>query len=598
MDVDGDESVQAELDPYRFVPYEARAGADSSAQGARCLAVAEEFSEEIAAALERLHDGLDALIDIGQRGDFGALDPRCLLRLASEFEAFRSRSILIDNHVVEAAGEDPSFATFTGEKRVARGLARSLRIGIAEANARERRAKRLLTRNGFSAGEKPPALPSLASAVAAGAVTTGQVDEILTAMRRINAIPAIDPSLSEQAEEVLVRHADALGPAELKVASEKLDQILLPDGAGPEPAICAARRGLRIGSQRHDGLYEINGLLEPSVKAQLEAVLSPLSAPQPSEAGATDDRSPDQRRHDALGDAARRLLELAGVPASGGTAATVHINVDLDAILDALGIARGEADSESAVDFMSRHDPRSAVRRHVGRVAGGDRITLHDFVRLADEAMLVPTWTTNIGGVVAFGRSRRVATENQTHALIARDGGCSFPGCDAPPDWCQRHHVVEWWRGGGTDVDNLTLVCGHHHREFERSGWRVDMNDGLPWWTPPQWVDPEQRPKLNARIKIPDQRQIEDVALKARIVGRQEQKCADSFGRQELGDGEGLDPVDDLVTLLIAHVVDPHRREQFHHELVDLLNSYLAGDQRITGPATDDRRSPLPTSVA
>ena len=33
-------------------------------------------------------------------------------------------------------------------------------------------------------------------------------------------------------------------------------------------------------------------------------------------------------------------------------------------------------------------------------------------------------------------------------ALIARDGGCSFPGCTHPPSWCDRHHILDWILGG------------------------------------------------------------------------------------------------------------------------------------------------------
>jgi hypothetical protein len=52
-----------------------------------------------------------------------------------------------------------------------------------------------------------------------------------------------------------------------------------------------------------------------------------------------------------------------------------------------------------------------------------------------------------------LGRSRRIASRTQTIALIARDGGCSFPGCDHPPEWCERHHIVEWVNGGETNLD-------------------------------------------------------------------------------------------------------------------------------------------------
>jgi hypothetical protein len=43
----------------------------------------------------------------------------------------------------------------------------------------------------------------------------------------------------------------------------------------------------------------------------------------------------------------------------------------------------------------------------------------------------------------------------------------------------------------------LTLLCGHHHRTFERSGWTCQISDGLPHWTPPGWLDPHQTPRRN-----------------------------------------------------------------------------------------------------
>ena len=82
-------------------------------------------------------------------------------------------------------------------------------------------------------------------------------------------------------------------------------------------------------------------------------------------------------------------------------------------------------------------------------------------------------------------------------ALAARDKGCSFPGCTIPPSWCEAHHVIPWRDGGPTSLTNLTLVCGHHHRTFEQAGWTCRIRDGVPYWTPPRWLDPEQTPQVN-----------------------------------------------------------------------------------------------------
>lgn len=90
---------------------------------------------------------------------------------------------------------------------------------------------------------------------------------------------------------------------------------------------------------------------------------------------------------------------------------------------------------------------------------------------------------------------------NQTLALIARDQACTFPGCEHPPQWCERHHVLDWQRGGRTDIANVTLLCKYHHRRFSDHGWSCRMIEGLPHWIPPRWVDREQKPILNQRLR-------------------------------------------------------------------------------------------------
>ena len=103
--------------------------------------------------------------------------------------------------------------------------------------------------------------------------------------------------------------------------------------------------------------------------------------------------------------------------------------------------------------------------------------------------------------MLSLGRTRRIATLGQTAALIARDKGCSFPACDAAPEWSERHHIRPWVDGGMTDVDNLTLLCRYHHHNFATRGWTCALNpDGLPEWRPPRSVDPQQRPLTNSRI--------------------------------------------------------------------------------------------------
>ena len=70
---------------------------------------------------------------------------------------------------------------------------------------------------------------------------------------------------------------------------------------------------------------------------------------------------------------------------------------------------------------------------------------------------------------------------------------------ERPPRWTDAHHIVHWSSGGPTDLDNLVLLCGHHHRLIHHSDWQVKINsrDGLPEFTPPAYVDADRRPRRN-----------------------------------------------------------------------------------------------------
>jgi hypothetical protein len=54
-----------------------------------------------------------------------------------------------------------------------------------------------------------------------------------------------------------------------------------------------------------------------------------------------------------------------------------------------------------------------------------------------------------------------------------RDGGCVHPGCQRTAAFCDAHHVRHWAHGGPTDLDNLVLLCRHHHRTLHAGHWQL-----------------------------------------------------------------------------------------------------------------------------
>lgn len=79
-------------------------------------------------------------------------------------------------------------------------------------------------------------------------------------------------------------------------------------------------------------------------------------------------------------------------------------------------------------------------------------------------------------GEVSSVTEHRAPTARQRMLLLLRDRGCRFPGCPSRRD-LHAHHIVHWADGGPTDLDNLVLLCGHHHRFVHDQDWDI-VTDG------------------------------------------------------------------------------------------------------------------------
>lgn len=101
--------------------------------------------------------------------------------------------------------------------------------------------------------------------------------------------------------------------------------------------------------------------------------------------------------------------------------------------------------------------------------------------------------------VLGVGRRSRIIPGWLRRQLCHRDGGCRFPGCEWK-NWLHGHHIKHWADGGATDLHNLIMLCGYHHRFLHEHGWRVEGDpagqlrfrkpDGSEYPPPPTRVDP------------------------------------------------------------------------------------------------------------
>ena len=65
-------------------------------------------------------------------------------------------------------------------------------------------------------------------------------------------------------------------------------------------------------------------------------------------------------------------------------------------------------------------------------------------------------WMTGTPAVpLSVGRATRTIPAHIRTALVLRDQGCRFPGCDRPPAWTDGHHIIHWSDGGPTELENL-----------------------------------------------------------------------------------------------------------------------------------------------
>ena len=125
--------------------------------------------------------------------------------------------------------------------------------------------------------------------------------------------------------------------------------------------------------------------------------------------------------------------------------------------------------------------------------------------RLSCDCVL-ETVITDGSAVVGVGRNSRTIPGWLRRLVNHRDGGrCQWVGC-SNTRWLQVHHIQHWSHGGPTDLDNLILLCGFHHRFVHEHGWHITGKPGdqvvfrRPDWTPYPGPMSKLHPRLDALV--------------------------------------------------------------------------------------------------
>lgn len=107
--------------------------------------------------------------------------------------------------------------------------------------------------------------------------------------------------------------------------------------------------------------------------------------------------------------------------------------------------------------------------------AGRSDLPIETVRRLSCDGSVVRVVENAGGEPLDVGRKRRTIPVAIKRALWSRDRGCTFPGCHNSR-FVDAHHIRHWSEGGETSLDNLLLLCSHHHRLVHEGRYRIRRN--------------------------------------------------------------------------------------------------------------------------
>jgi len=341
--------------------------------------------------------------------------------------------------------------------------------------------------------------------------------------------------LRDHSDELLVAAAQAgLGVEELASLSAEMYERARGDLPDEDPDRDFADRGLKLATT-FGGAGVIRGDLTPECAEVVGRVLDALGAP----AGTDDDRSRDQRYHDALAEAMRRLVAANLVPDRAGqpVKAWVHLSLadllllDGDSALQDQWTAQvrerwaacrafaAETGSEGGAWLDGDAAEGIACDAAMAPIVTGDVNVdaLEDLVRLCveldgrrrdgardaawdalEEAVIgkAVDLLSGPGGLASFLRRRQLGVRlggpslpldigyaesvpaGIRNAVVLRDRKCRWAGgCDQPASACDVHHVKHKANGGKTSTKDCVLLCFFHHQiAIHRWGWTLVLN--------------------------------------------------------------------------------------------------------------------------
>ena len=300
-----------------------------------------------------------------------------------------------------------------------------------------------------------------------GEVAIAQARSICGALDSLAEAGSVAGDVLEKAEAQLVLLARDHTPSELRRLGERILSIVAPqvqderDRLALEAAERRASSATRLSMRRRgDGSTDLHARLPDAVAARLKTCLDAYTSPRTAEGreGGVIDPATGQRLPHArlLGQAFCSLLEAIpadAMPLHGGSATTVVVTIDLEALRSGLGLAT---------------------------TGDGTTLTAGEARRLACQAGLIPAVLGGKSEPLDLGRRRRLFSPAQRLALAMQHPTCRAEGCTVPATWCEAHHWRRpWVQDGRTDLADGKLLCPwHHHRAHDPLYETRNLPDG------------------------------------------------------------------------------------------------------------------------
>ena len=382
-------------------------------------------------------------------------------------------------------------------KDTAEYLRSKLHISRSEAKRRLRVGSSTMPSTLMTGEQAPPKFARLGAVLATSAISGQAATLIRDALERVRPM-ASDEDLAAMEQQLTLQAAES----DLDVLREiikRWEAGLDPDGREPSDELLRAKQGVFIRGKRQ-GLHRIEIAATDEQYEYLITVMNAATNPRLRTTFAAENDDPpatgpcvsednpelsDEQQDPAWQGPTRQQKLLQGLvgacqialcadklPSSGGHRPQIMITMGYQDLIDRIGTS--------------------------GHAVFGGLITPKTVRKIACDADLIPIVLGGKGEVLDVGRAQRLFTPAQRRALVARDKGCAFPDCTMPAPWTEAHHIEFWKKHHGrTSVDKGVLLCSWHHHLVHDENWKIEARDGIPWFIPPRYIDPGQKPRRN-----------------------------------------------------------------------------------------------------